>query len=86
MDKIDMEKLQNLPVLGATNLVRVSMPAEAYFNLDKFQRVQKDILGRLGCPACTSGYDIRYTLHRRFLVDEKLNVNPIALPQDPIPI
>lgn len=69
-----------------TNEVHVSIPAAAYFNLDQFQQVHKGILGRLGCPACTSGHDIRFHLHRRFLVDDKLAISPVALPQDPIPV
>jgi len=60
--------------LDRANVVRVSLPASAYFDLDSFQRVQKDILGRLGCMACCSGWDIRYDLQRRFQVDEKLGV------------
>lgn len=82
----EMEKFQNLPTPGASKVVRVSIPAAVYFNLDKFQQVQKDILGRLGCPACTSGHDIRFDHHRRFMVDEKLNITAVALPQDPIPV
>jgi hypothetical protein len=60
----------------ASNVVHVSVPAEVAFNLSKLQRVQKDILGRLGCLACCSGWDIRWDLERRFSVDDKLNVHP----------
>lgn len=55
-------------------VVRVTLPAEAYYNLDQFQKLQKDILGKLGCLGCTSGYDIRYNLQTRFQIDEKLNI------------
>lgn len=74
MADIRMEDLQNLKALGASNVVRVSVPASAYFKLDAIQKIQKDILGRLGCMACCSGWDIRFDLQRQFLVDEKLNV------------
>ena len=66
----DLEKL-SAPVLP--NTVRVSLPADVAYNFDKFQRVQKDILGRLGCPCC-SGWDIRWDVFRNFYVDEKLNI------------
>ncbi|QLC23751.1 hypothetical protein HFP57_01010 [Parasphingopyxis algicola] len=56
--------------------VRVSLPAEVAYDFDKFQQVQKDILGRLGCLACCSGWDIRWDIFRDFRVDEKLNVQP----------
>lgn len=54
--------------------VRVSVPKDVLYNLDKFQAVQKDILGRLGCLACCSGYDIRFDFEERFVVDNELNV------------
>ncbi|HET9640749.1 MAG TPA: hypothetical protein VFP12_16255 [Allosphingosinicella sp.] len=56
------------------NVVKVSLSADVANNLEKFQRVQKDILGRLGCMACCSGWDIRWDIFRRFNVDEKLNI------------
>jgi hypothetical protein len=68
--------MRNLDKLSAAVLpktVRVSLPADVVYDLDKFQRVQKDILGRLGCP-CTSGFDIRWDVFRNFYVDEKLNI------------
>lgn len=59
---------------GATKPIRVTIPAEVVFDLERFQKVQKDILGRLGCMACTSGFDIRYEFERRFIVDANLDV------------
>ena len=69
----DMDKVQALRA-GGSNVVRVTVPTEVYFNLDKIQKVQKEILGRLGHLACYSGWDIRLDLEKNFLVDEKLNV------------
>lgn len=66
--------LQNLTVAQAGNVVRVSLPVSAHYKLDTFQKVQKHILGRLGCVACCSGWDIRWGLQRNFLIDEKLNI------------
>lgn len=60
------------------SIVRVALPAAAYYDLGKFQKIQKDILGRLGCPGCTSGHHIHWDIYRNFIVDEKLNVNPAA--------
>ncbi len=56
------------------SIVRVALPADIAFNLGKFQKVQKDILGRLGCMACCSGWDIRWDIFRNYSVDGKLNV------------
>lgn len=60
------------------SVVRVALPASVAFDLDSFAKVQKDILGRLGCLACCSGWDIRWDVFRDFRVDEKLNVEPGA--------
>lgn len=54
--------------------VQVTIPAEVAFDLESFQKVQKDILGRLGCMACCSGFDIRFDIARRFVVDSNLEV------------
>ena len=70
----ESEKLQSLRQAGEGNVVRVVVPHEVYFNLDKIQRVQKGILGRLGCMACCSGWDIRFEIERHFVVDAELNV------------
>jgi hypothetical protein len=63
---------EQLTVIG--QVVRVSIPREVAYNLDRFQEVQKGILGKLGCMACCSGWDIRWEFERRFLVDSQLNV------------
>jgi hypothetical protein len=75
MKATNSDQLQAYRATGASNVVRVSLPASAYFDIDATQKLQKDILGRLGCPGCTSGWDIRWDLHRRFVVDEKLNIH-----------
>ena len=58
-----------LRAAGASNTVRVTLPVEVAFNLDRFQKVQAEIFGRLGHPQCVSGWDIRYDLVRQFVVD-----------------
>jgi hypothetical protein len=79
MDKSpELERAQMIAAAGLSNVVRVSVPVDVYFSIDRIQKVQKDILGRLGCMACCSGWDIRFDLERRFAVDEKLNVRPLV--------
>jgi hypothetical protein len=73
----ELDKGYSLRAAGLGNVVRVSVPAEVYFNLDKIQKVQKDIFNRLGHPHCYSGWDIRLDLERNFMVDERLNVKPM---------
>jgi hypothetical protein len=69
------------PVTRAAALdrvVHVTLPAEVAFDIDRFTKVQVDILGKLGCMACCSGWDIRYDIQRRFVVDGQLNVREAA--------
>ncbi len=51
------------------NVIRVSVPAKAYYDLGSIQGIQKDILGQLGCLACCSGWDIRFDMQRNFVID-----------------
>jgi hypothetical protein len=71
-DKLELSEVEAL--VSAARTVRVTLPREVAYNLDQFQAVQKDILGKLGCLACCSGFDIRWEFDQRFLVDSKLNV------------
>jgi len=40
--------------------VRVQVSAEALYNLDTLQKLQREVLGRLGCPTCCSGRQILF--------------------------
>ena len=40
--------------------VYVSVPSQVFHNFDKMHSVTKEVLGRLGCPGCHSGFDIRF--------------------------
>ena len=51
-----------------TNVVTVRLPAKVAFDFDAMTKVNKDILGRLGCDGCYSGFDIRYVIQRDFVV------------------
>jgi len=47
--------------------VYVSAPPATLNNLGKFAKLQADILGKLGCRACCSGWDIRYNREKIFI-------------------
>ena len=40
--------------------VTIHAPRDVVFDLDRVQRIQKDILGQLGCQACCSGWTIHF--------------------------
>lgn len=62
-----MEK--ELAVAAPNRRITVRAPAEIVFNLEKALDIQRQLLGRLGCRGCTSGFDIRFILENEFVVD-----------------
>jgi hypothetical protein len=52
----------------------VTVPASVAYDLGKMRKVTETVLGRLGCQACHSGFDIRFDFERRFAFDEKLGL------------
>jgi hypothetical protein len=57
--------------------VRVSIPHKVSFDLPRMQKITAEILGRLGCGLCHSGFDIRWNFEDRFVLDQKLEVHEI---------
>ena len=51
--------------------VRVAVPVNIAFNLDRMQGATKQILTLLGCGGCHSGWDIRFLMEQNFVVNEK---------------
>lgn len=45
---------------GATRAVSVVLPGHGVESLDKVNKIVASTLGRLGCPGCFSGFDIRF--------------------------
>ncbi len=65
-----MSELDKLPIkAGAHGVVHVSVPVGIYYNADKMAMVTKEVLGRLGCLACHSGFDIRFQQEVEFVVN-----------------
>lgn len=50
--------------------IRVTIPAEVGYDLKNLQKTIGNVMGRLGCPACCSGFDISF-LNSDFVVDPK---------------
>jgi hypothetical protein len=71
-------RFERSPV-GRGNVVRVTVPVKVYYDLDAMQKVQRDVLGQLGCGACCSGWDVRFDIASRFMVDENLNVRTLGV-------
>lgn len=75
-----IERALALRIAGESkNVVRVSLPVKVAFNLDEFQKLQRDVLGRLGHVNCTSGFDIRYDIARQFQLDDNGQLTTVGL-------
>lgn len=55
--------------LLSTRPIRITIPAEVAFDLNKFRGALQNLAERLGHPGCLSGADCRFGLHRDFVVD-----------------
>lgn len=66
---------------GSTSLSRhpvsIRVPLKVAFDLKSLHRVTETVLGRLGCPNCHSGFDLRFDWIDEFVVDEELNVDAL---------
>lgn len=71
MEKASQVAMQRSEV--ASNVVRVTVPASALYDLKQMQKITASVLDKLGCSNCHSGHDIRFDLEREFIVDAKLN-------------
>lgn len=54
--------------------VTISVPASVAGDLKKINHVTKDILGRLGCLGCHSGFDLRFVIERDYRVNPNLEI------------
>jgi hypothetical protein len=61
--------------------VTINAPRDVVFDLAKVQRIQKDILGQLGCRACCSGWTIHFPDEVQYVLgkNNKLRQLPPAL-------
>jgi hypothetical protein len=59
-------------------VVTVNVPINVLWDFDALTSIKKDVLGRLGCMACTSGFDIRWKGAREFVVNPALEVSEMV--------
>jgi hypothetical protein len=55
-----MGRYAQIALAAAPEVVTVHVPINLLWDFDSLTNVKKDILGQLGCMACTSGFDIRW--------------------------
>ena len=74
------EKLSTEQISRAVSpeTINVHVPIEVMWDSDRLAGLKKDILGRLGCLACTSGFDIRWRVRRQYIVNPALEVRELS--------
>ncbi len=65
--------------LSASRTVRVFISPDVAFSLEKMTKVTANVLGRLGCPQCHSGFDIRFIHELDFVINPK-TLEPQGIP------
>lgn len=63
---------EKLATRSASNrVVTVTIPHDIGFDLKKIQKIQEDLVARLGHQGCYSGFDILFRLESDFIVNPK---------------
>lgn len=60
-------------------VVTVTLPREVAFDLKKIQKIQEELVARLGHAGCYSGFDILFRQESDYLVDRKtMELHPVV--------
>lgn len=54
--------------------ITVHVPLHVLWDFESTVKVKREILDRLGCTACTSGFDLRFRGIREFVVNPSLEI------------
>jgi hypothetical protein len=51
--------------------VFVTVPVSLLYNYEKMQSITKNVLNKLGCAGCHSGFDLRFNHENEFIFNER---------------
>lgn len=60
MSQADIARQARVTIRITGQRVAVTAPRDYLFDLKKFEKLQEVVLGKLGHPACISGFDLRW--------------------------
>lgn len=66
--------IKQRPLFTKGNTIKIKVPARVAFDLESMNKATYTVLDELGCPACHSGFDLRFDFEREFVFDLKLNL------------
>jgi len=73
-----MPELNPQPLPPRAERVRIHVPSEVLFDLEKMRRVTASVLGKLGCGGCHSGRILEFVGIDEFVVNAKLEVDEVV--------
>lgn len=77
-----MNELNPQPLPPHAERVRVFIPNEVAFDLNKMNKITADVLKKLGCGGCHSGRILDFVSLQHFVVNAKsLEVHEVTGPQ-----
>jgi hypothetical protein len=75
-----MPELNPQPLPPVSERVRVYVPHDAAYNLDKMHKITATVLGKLGCGGCHSGRILDFVTLNEFIIHPKtLEVHELGL-------
>ncbi len=66
---MDKGSLSRAPALSRT--VRIHVPSEVAYDLERMQKVTASVLGKLVCGGCHSGHVLEFVHLRDFVINPK---------------
>ncbi|MBD7923529.1 hypothetical protein JR064_21375 [Xanthomonas sp. CFBP 8703] len=73
-----MKSTRAVSSFRSPHAVTVAVPVEVGNDIEKMHKITREILGRLGCAACHSGFDLRFVIERDFRVNPALEIEGFA--------
>lgn len=69
-----MDKSKQKSKKNTLQTIHIRVPASATNNMNSMQKITENVLGKLGCPNCHSGFDLRFDIERIFVFNENLEL------------
>jgi hypothetical protein len=68
-ESLIMSAINPQPLPPAAQRIRVLTPYDAFFNLEKMNKITAAVLNNIGCRGCHSGVTLDFTVLQEFVVD-----------------
>ncbi|WP_369977395.1 hypothetical protein [Xanthomonas bundabergensis] len=73
-----MKSARAVPSFRSPHAVTIAVPVSVGNDIEQLNKVTREILGRLGCAGCHSGFDFRFVIERDFRVNPALEIHEFS--------